>query len=310
MSEPSEEGEGPRSAAKWVALERTSTALGGSGSVRGPRIMEQHMQKRREENKSVEEVISKKQMKREQEREAAANKKKAAKEAKKTKDKKGKGDGGKGKGRSLEEGEEGKSKKGEGKGAGKEGLDNEVWRLLRACYRDNEITSIDACLHNISQAAIRITAEPEKNLPVLFPFFFELHDALNNVKKDGESGRIAQHIQNCAFLSAVKVMRDIVPDYKIRGKEEDGPGGKGKGKGKGKKGHMLSKQVFLTQKYEKTLLKEWERVLERLNGKLKTNPAFYIRSLCSLCTSNAIYFNTYLAAAYDWDLITQGCQAE
>eukprot|EP00392_Amoebophrya_sp_AT5.2_P016917 g17226.t1 len=148
--------------------------------------------------------------------------------------------------------------------------------LVAKCFDPTRKLLVDRSLRIVADTASKVTAEPEKELAPLFPFFLKLH-----AKLDRAQGDHLQSVKHCALISAVAVLRDILPGYKLRA--EGVPD---------KSQTLLSRHVLRTQKFEQLLLQQYEKVVNVLLMSVKQNPVIYAVPLCSLATrGKAMSFN-------------------
>ncbi|CAD7926049.1 unnamed protein product [Amoebophrya sp. A120] len=136
---------------------------------------------------------------------------------------------------------------------------------------------LEIALQSIAETATQVSAEPERELATIFPFFMKLYQAL-----DARSNRTAdeENVKHCALISAIAVLRDILPGYKLQQNSLE----------KGKT--ILSRAVLRTQKFEQLLLQQYEKITTQLLVNVKQNPIVYAVPLCSLATrSKAMHFN-------------------
>ncbi|CAD7954524.1 unnamed protein product [Amoebophrya sp. A25] len=167
---------------------------------------------------------------------------------------------------------------------------------------------LERALPLVAETAAKVTAEPEKELATSFPFFLKLYATLdrysagkalrqharfkNNknttttANPQPSSHEIEQHqaqadnVKHCALISAVAVLRDILPGYRLRSDQPD------------RANTFLSRGVLRTQKFENLLLQMYEKVTTQLLVNVKNNPLVYGVPLCSLATrSKAMHFN-------------------
>lgn len=288
--------ENPRTASGWIRQERGKLSFHGDPS-KNPRTMQNVILEK--EHGGLQGILSKKQMKREAIREKAEKKF----NANLTSDMDGKGGKGKGKG-----------KKGKGKGKGdnreeierekqeekmkkREGvstalLDPEMRNLFLECVKPlTKEFSPENCMNEIARVSQHILADPHKELGKKFPFLLELHDSLKKISRESKGSKqpLAKQISYAAFVSATLVMKDVVPNYRIRDhaktKQEEGNSKSGKGPGLGQ---LLKKSVLLNQKYEIALLKNYELLVDKLVALLREEPTIYVDVLCQLVDSAAV----------------------
>lgn len=248
-----DEDEKPRSRAKWADLERRSVTLTARPSDGCPRP--DFSTKGAETASSFADAPSVQESAGKLRSEAANGSSKG-----KGKGKKGKGKKGKGKGAETPEAP------GEVKG------NSEAAKLVRECLK--EPFDEGTVLHHLSSVCEKIATDPEKELQPWFSFLPTLSEklgekaaaALEKAKKsDSAAGSAAgggiaaqqyEAMQHASFISAMTVLKDVLPAYRIRTGEAGAAGGVGGGAA-----GSLSKSVYGTQKHEKALLEFWEKMV-------------------------------------------------
>jgi len=133
--------------------------------------------------------------------------------------------------------------------------------LVEACKRE----SFPQVRIILSKTVEKILSLPEKNLEPYFPAFFKIQDALDGVGSD------------CALLSAVGVISDLLPGTKIGDQSH-------------LEGVKLSFKVELSKKYDKCILQLYSETLTRLNAAVKRNPQRFSPALAALGRT-AFHFN-------------------